>query len=122
MAVPTSIVDGHIPELRASFFYPTYLGLAILPRDRFAYAAGPGSMTTQELSIGVQGLWLNADGDGITVTCLSPDGSALAEGRLVASPVQALYRQVQWTSEPPQHPCRVRIALANDQRVYSLRY
>ena len=113
---------GHTGDLRGSLYYPSYLGLATLPRDRFAYAAGPGSITTPSLSIGEQGLRLNADGEGIVVTCLSPDGGTLAEGRLVDSPKQALYRKVQWTTKPPRQPCQIKIALANNQRVYSLRY
>lgn len=114
--------NGHTGELRGSFYYPTYLGLATLPRDRFAYAAGPGSVTTARLNIGGQGLWINADGHGLPVTCLSPDGAKLAEGRLGDAFDQALYRRVQWTNGPPAQPCQIKIALANDQRVYSLRY
>jgi hypothetical protein len=35
------------PERRGSMFAPSYLGLATLPRDRYAYADGPGSVTVQ---------------------------------------------------------------------------
>lgn len=108
-------------EARGSLLYPGYLGLATLPRDRFAYAAGPGSITTSMLSIGEQGLWFNADGDGITVTATTPAGGALAEGELVDSPKQALYRKVQWASETPRQPCQLKITLHDQQRIYSLR-
>ena len=111
-----------ISDLRGSLFYPSYLGVATLPRDRYAYAAGPGSVTTPALTIGEQDLWLNADGEGITVTATTPDGGALAEGKLVDSPKQALYRKVQWASEPPRQPCQLKITLHDQQRIYSLRY
>ena len=57
-----------------------------------AYAAGPGSVTTPTLSISEQGLWLNADGDGLTVTAATSAGEVLAEGKMIDSPKQTLYR------------------------------
>ena len=109
-------------ELRASFYYPSYMGMATLPRDRFAYATGPGSITTEELTIGPSGVWLNAEGSDLLVSCLAPGGKVLAEGHLPATDPQQLYRQVQWTTPPPPTPCQLKISLSRDQRLYSVRY
>jgi hypothetical protein len=107
---------------RGSMVYPSYLGVATLPRDRFAYAAGPGSVTTPSLTVGDQGLWLNADGDGITVTAIDAAGATLAEGQLAAAQPNVLERAVQWTGNPPSQPYQVRIGLRDGQRLYAVGY
>ena len=109
-------------EARGSLLYPGYLGLATLPRDRFAYAAGPGSVTTPTLSIGDQGLWLNVDGDGLIVTCVSSEGATVAQGQIAKATDKSLYRRVEWTSGPPPQRCQIKIDLADKHRIYSLRY
>ena len=109
-------------EARGSLLYPGHLGLATLPRDRFAYAAGPGSVTTPTLSIGEQGLWLNADGDAMQVTCVTAYGATIAEGQIADDKAKSLYRAVKWKNGPPKQPSQVRISLAEGQRIYSLRY
>jgi len=68
--------------LRASVLYPTFMGLATLPRDRFAYAQGPGTLTTFPLTLGEDTLRLNADGDGLRVTALDAAGKETATGGL----------------------------------------
>ncbi len=113
---------GQVPELRGSMFYPTYLGLAILPRDRFACAVGPGSVTTFPISIGQYGLWLNADGDALAVSLSDEGGAAITAGRLTADSKQGGYREVRWQTTPPPTPCRVRIELRAGEKLYSVRY
>jgi len=113
---------GHTAELRASFYYPSYLGIAVLPRDRFGYAEGPGSVTTNEITLGPAGLWVNAEGDGVKVSCLSTEGKVTAEGRLVNVPGEAIYRKVEWTSGTATGTCRVRIGLGGGERVFGVRY
>lgn len=113
---------GHVAQLRGSLFYPTYLGIAILPRDRFAYAAGPGNITTFALDIGEQGLWLNADAENLAVTAVDSDGATVAVGKLTDESRHAGYRLVRWQSSVPRAPCRVRVELTADDRLYSLRY
>ena len=107
--------------LKGSLFYPTFLGLATLPRDRFAYAMGPGSVITPQLVLGEQGLWLNADGDQVKVTALDPSGASAAIGHLVGSLSKSLYRKVQWATHPPAKPCQFRVELNARERLYSLR-
>ena len=109
-------------ELRGSFYYPSYLGVATLLRDRYAYAAGPGSVTTPAVSVGEQGLWLNADGAGLSIAALASDGTVVANGKLADSPKGSLYRKVQWKNGPPRQPCQLKITLADKDRIYSIRY
>jgi hypothetical protein len=110
-----------VKGLKGSLFYPSYLGLATVPRDRFAYAAGPGSITTSELSIRDQGLWINADGNDLAISCHAADGAMLATGRVVDSVRCTGYRKVQWAGDAPRQPCQVRIMLSKDHRVYSVK-
>ncbi len=110
------------PDLRGSLFYPGYLGLATLPRDRFAYAAGPGSVTTTMLNVSEQGLWLNAEGKNLAVTAVDSSGAVLAQGYLTDLQSSTVYRKVKWVKEPPRQPCQLKITLTKDQRLYSLRY
>lgn len=107
--------------LKGSLFYPSYMGLATLPRDRFAFAMGPGSVTTAPLAFGQQGLWLNADGDQVKVIALDPAGSSAAIGHLAGASSKSLYRKVQWANRPPTKPCQIRVELNVGERLYSLR-
>jgi hypothetical protein len=107
-------------ELRGSMFYPCCLGVATLPRDRFASATGPGQLTTKPMTLSSRGLWLNADGDEIHVTALDATGAAVADGRIEAG--DTLYRRVQWTGEPPIGEVSVRVSLDPGQRLYSLQH
>jgi hypothetical protein len=102
------------PARRGSMFYPAYLGLATLPRDRYACAEGPGTLTTHAISLDGD-LWLNADGD-ISVAI---DGTSVT-GRLCEERRQSVYRRVQWQSAPPAGPCRVTVRLHAGERLYSL--
>jgi len=105
------------PERRGSMFAPAYLGLATLKRDRYACAQGPGSVT---VSIGGDSgdLWLNADGDDITVTALGPSGNALAEGRVSDERSCTVYRRVLWSK--PSAGASVRVSLGDGCRLYSI--
>ena len=109
-------------ELRGSLYYPGYLGLATLPRDRFAYAKGPGSITTSTITMGDQGLWLNVDGEQVGVVALDAAGKAIANGVVSDASSGALYQRVAWTDSPPSQAFQAKVVLNADQRVYSVRY
>lgn len=109
-------------DRRGSLFYPVYLGLATLPRDRFGYASGPGEMVTHPLRIGNRGLWVNADGSGIAVEALNFGGETVAEGRLGAKTLQTVYRNVDWTPGAPNDSVRLRFRLDGSTKLYSVRY
>ena len=113
---------GQSGELRGSLFYPTCMGLATLPRDRFACAVGPGSVTTLPLAISPHGLWLNADGNALVVSVLDANGVTLATGRSSAAAKQGMYCGVDWQTAPPQTPCKVRVELKAGEKLYSMRY
>jgi hypothetical protein len=114
-------------------FAPVYLGLATLPRDRFAYATGAGTLTTHPLELTADGLWLNAEGDGIDVTAFGvpPSGGIRAgptevgtpnRGRLGIERCQSVYRKVVWGGAAPRGTCRLEIALADRDRLFSIAY
>ncbi len=109
-------------DLRASFYYPSYLGLAVLPRDRFGYAEGAGALTTGSISLSDDGLWVNADGEEIRITCLPSGGQPAVKGTLVADAGESLYRRVEWSGEIPKGDRRIRIDMGRGERVYGLRY
>jgi hypothetical protein len=109
------------PARRGSMFYPAYLGLATLPRDRYAFAQGPGTLTTLPLELSDDGLWLNADGEEITLTAIRPeDGTPLATGRLTAERRQTVYRKVRWDGPVHTGVCQLAIRLDAGDRLYSL--
>jgi len=59
------------PARRGSQFAPTYLGVAILGRDRFGYARGPGVLTTHPWAVEHdEEIALNADGDDVSIRVL----------------------------------------------------
>ncbi|MHB9131332.1 MAG: hypothetical protein ACYDBB_09615 [Armatimonadota bacterium] len=110
-------------ERRGAMFYPAYLGLATLPRDRYAYARGPGALTTLTLELGEDGLWLNADGDEITVTAKrADDGTVIATGKLSNERRQTVYRKIHWTGMAPVGACQCQVQLGENERLYSLAY
>jgi len=106
---------------RGSLYYPSYLGVAILPRDRYAYAAGPGSLTTHLLKPAPSGLWLNADGKEIRVLARDETGRVLAEGRVGNERSATVYRRIMWNGDAPSGKVRIQVHLGPDQRLYSLR-
>ena len=108
------------PERRGSLFYPAALGLAVLPRDRFAYAVGPGWVTTRPLTIGADGLWLNAQGDDLQITALCDAGEEMGHGRLTDRRRQTVYREVVWPAGTPAGPCQLRITLGFGNKLFSI--
>jgi hypothetical protein len=112
--------------LRANTVYPICLGLATLPRDRFAFAvAKPGAqgvLTTQHVDLlEPRDLWLNADGDSVLVAALDDRDEEFAFGHLGERRSQTVYRNVQWDGVPPAGSFRLRITLAGGDRLYSVR-
>jgi hypothetical protein len=109
------------PKLRASFYYPASIGLATLPRDRYAFATGPGTLTTHPIVISDGGLWLNAHGDGFTVTVIGggPDGNDIV-GRLTNERLQTVYRRVAFDMDPVPGSHHLRVELPAAGRLYSI--
>lgn len=106
------------PERRGSMFAPAYLGLATLPRDRYAYAEGPGSVTIQSPAAG--GLWVNADGDEVMLAALDSSGKTLSEGHVTGEIVRGVYRKVAWSAQGPAAAATIRVTLGKGCRLYSL--
>ena len=117
--LPTPGTPGN---LRASVLYPTFMGLATLPRDRFAYAEGPGTLTTFPLTCGEDTLRLNADGDGIRIAALDAAGRETATGRLEHPEDGRLYRKVLWKGRVPSGERTVEIELGAQDRLYSMEW
>lgn len=113
---PNRIDDA---SLRGSYFYPVCLGLATLPRDRFAYAAGPGSVTL-DLDLAADEVWLNADGDNITLEAADAAGRKIATGRPGDLRRDTVYRKVVWEAVP-EGATRLHISVGHDGRLYSVR-
>lgn len=109
-------------NLRASVLYPTFMGLATLPRDRYAYAKGPGTLTTFPLTLGEDSLRLNADGDGIRVAALDASGNETASGRLERQGGGELYRKVIWSGPAPAGERSLKIDLGEEDRLYSMEW
>ncbi len=110
------------PTRRGSLFSASYLGLATLPRDRFAYATGEGTVTTHPIQLDEGELWLNADADVMQVKLVNTDGHMIAQGALSAERRQSVYRKVKWTTQPRAGGYRVQFALTNGSRLFSLQY
>jgi hypothetical protein len=110
-------------DLRGSLFYPAYMGLATIARDRYGVATGPGSITTHPITIGGDGVWLNSESVGLRVAVV-PDGSspAVASGSANGERSRTVYRKVIWDAgvEPPPGVWRLRIDLPADGRIYSV--
>jgi hypothetical protein len=110
-------------ERRGCMFAPVYLGVATLPRDRFAYAAGPGTIITKPIDSKSGEIWLNADGDGISITSLDPSGKVQARGSLTPDRRQTVYRKVKWTDgQPSASAASLEIKLTDRDRVYSIAF
>ncbi len=109
-------------------FAPAFIGLAILPRECYAYAAGPGTLTTHPIIVTAGGLWLNADGDGIAVEALDASGATLGRGALGSQRRQSVYRKVAWAGSTPGNEAgstpgnevRLRVTLNAGQKLYSI--
>ncbi len=109
------------PERRGSMFAPAYLGLATLPRDRYAYAEGPGWLLTHPLDLGPAGeLWLNADGDDVSVAALDKNGNQTASGCLSDERRKSVYRRVAWHGRPPVGSARLKVFLGCGAVLYSV--
>ncbi len=108
------------PERRGSMFAPAYLGLATLPRDRYAYAEGPGTLTTHPTVIS-NGLWLNVEGDVSRITMSARVGEHTYKGHLTDECSQGVYRRVEWDGAVPVGECCVRIQLGMQCRLYSIK-
>ena len=113
---------GVTPDVmrRGSVFSPSYLGLATLPRDRFAYASGPGSVTTRPRDLTTDGVWLNAEGQGLEVTALDAMGNPAARGTLSDERRQTVYRKVVWSGPAPRARHAIRVTLRMQDRLFSL--
>jgi len=107
-------------ERRGSLLYPTYLGLATLPRDRYGYAAGNGTLTSNPIELR-GALGLNAEGDALEVTALDNSGKQVSQGHLGRERFQTVYRRVVWSGIPPTGSLRLRIRLSDKDKLYSVR-
>lgn len=110
-----------VPERRGSMIAPSYMGVAMLPRDRFAYAQGSGSLTLHLLELNVAGLWLNVEGTDVTVTALDAAGNPTAHGRPGAERNQTVYRKIAWNGPAPLGTNRLRVDLGENTRLFSVR-
>jgi hypothetical protein len=117
-------------EPRASLIYPAHLGVAILPRDRFAYAAGPGVLTVESLTLtaepGIPGdvcrdVWVNADGNGLIIEAVGAAGEVVARGDLSDQRRETVYRKVAWNNSLT-NAFQLRIALQAGAKLYSIGY
>jgi len=109
-------------ERCGSLFSPNYLGLATLPRDRFAYATGDGTLTTHSLETGNDGLWLNAEGDRLGVAALDGSGKPKARGHLGDERRYTVYRKVVWNDSEPGGIGRLEITLTDGDKLFSVMY
>lgn len=104
-----------------SMFYPTYLGVALLPKDRYAYAAGAGSVTTFPCRFEQQTrLWLNTDDLRLIAEALDESGEIMATGKVVNETRNTYYRRVSWDRTLPAGQMRLRIHLSPEGKLYSL--
>jgi len=108
------------PERRGSMFAPAYLGLAALPRDRYAYAEGPGTLKTYPMDTG-NGLWLNVDGDVSGLTVSARVGERTYKGHLSEEREQNVYRRVKWDDSILAGKCSISIQLGTRCRLYSVK-
>ena len=110
----------HSPDRRGSHIAAVYLGLATLPRDRFGYAKGAGTITTHPLSFTGTDVWLNADGDQILISVLDESDRVIANGRLGCERCQSVYRRVVWDGALPPSGVRLQFTLTHWDKLYSL--
>ena len=115
--------------LRGSNVYPVYMGLATVPRDRFAYAAtvdgGEGQVVTRPVDIPVGGkLWVNSeltDGGAVLPVLLDDQDQVIATGKLTDTMSQTVYRLVEWDQTPPGGEYRVQVSLSGSARLFSIK-
>jgi hypothetical protein len=110
----------HSPERRGSQFAPVYLGLATLPRDRFACVTGAGTLTTHPLELTTDGLWLNAEGNHLSVTALDVSGKPQARGKPGTERRQTVYRKIVWDGAEPRGKCRLEITMTYWDKLFSI--
>jgi hypothetical protein len=108
------------PTRRGSYFAPTYMGLATLPRDRYAYAKGLGILTTNPADSGPDGPWLNVDGDVREIAAISESGGIVARGHMSEERHQSVYRKIVWKHRRPASTIRLRITLGSEAKLYSI--
>jgi len=121
------VPKGVPPSLRASTIYPTFMGLATVPRDRFAFATPvegkTGTVTSLplELSTG-RSLWINAEAapNEVMLTLIAQDGREVTQGRVGAERRMTVYRDVSWNELVPPGQYRARATLRGRARLYSL--
>ena len=109
------------PARRGSLLYPSYMGLAVMKRDRYAYAAGHGQLTTHAIEMREGELWVNRGGDGVRVDALDECGQVTARGGPGKLSMQTVYRKVEWAGPPPIGKITLRLEL-NGDTLYSVKY
>jgi len=67
-----------------------------------------------------EALWLNVEGEAVSVAAVEADGSEMAQGCLGAERSQTVYRRVCWEGAPPVGTVSLRVTLADGARLYSL--
>ena len=108
------------PQRRGSLFCSACLGLATLPRDRFAYASGLGTVTLSPFDLGSEGLWLNADGGAIGVNAIDDRGGVMGTGHLGGERRHTVYRRVIWDGAAPHRSKKIRVTLGPVDRLFSV--
>jgi hypothetical protein len=119
--------EGSPKNIRASTIYPTFMGLATVPRDQFAFATpfdGKTGVLTSlpiELSAG-KSLWVNSEGapNELALTLIAQDGREVTQGRVGAERRMTVYRGIIWNEAVPAGQYRVRASLRGRARLYSL--
>jgi hypothetical protein len=114
-------------NLRASTIYPTFMGLATVPRDRFAFATPvegmTGTMTSLPLDLPAgRSLWINADAapNELGLTLIAQDGREVAQGRIGSERRTTVYREVSWNQLVTPGQYRARATFRGGVRLYSL--
>lgn len=113
--------------LRATNVYPLCLGLATLPRDRFAFATPAqgqsGRITSKLIALNENStLWLNADvPDGATlgIEVINSGDTAVASGQLTEDSWKTVYRRASLSQPLTAGDYRMRIKMSGSARLYS---
>jgi hypothetical protein len=114
-------------RMRATNVYPLCLGLAILPRDRFAYAAPKrgqtGTMTSKSVALPADSkLWLNSEvpeGAALAMELIDRGENVVATGEMTNDAWKTVYRQVAFDKPVPGGEYRLRTHLSGAARLYS---
>ena len=103
------------------------MGLATVPRDRFAFATPvegkSGTVTSLPLELSAsRSLWINAETapNEVTLTLIAQDGREVTQGRVGAERRMTVYRDVSWNESVPPGQYRARATLRGRARLYSL--